>query len=108
MTTFDEREQAFETKFAHDAEMQFKANARRTRNLGLWAAHELGLEGEAAVEYAKSLMSLWLAHSGFEHVVERVVADARDRGRELAPEAVRREADRLLAESKAALMGQAG
>lgn len=108
MTTFDDREQAFEAKFAHDAEMQFKANARRTKNLGLWAGHELGMEGDEAVEYAKALMSHWLAHSGFEHVVDKVVADARERGREITPEQIRREGDRLLAEAKAALLGQAG
>ena len=43
MTTFDEREQAFEKKYAHDAEMQFKAEARRNKLLGLWAAGLMGL-----------------------------------------------------------------
>ena len=48
MSTFDERESAFENKFAHDAEMQFKAEARRNKLLGLWAAELLGKSGDDA------------------------------------------------------------
>ena len=56
MTTFNDRENAFENKFAHDAEMQFKAEARRNKLLGLWAAELLGKSGEAAAEYAKEVI----------------------------------------------------
>ncbi|NDH02760.1 MAG: DUF1476 domain-containing protein, partial [Marivivens sp.] len=52
MSTFDDREKAFEDKFAHDAEMQFKAEARRNKLLGLWAAELLGKSGEDANAYA--------------------------------------------------------
>ena len=48
MTTFDKREEGFEKKFAHDQELRFKANARRNKLLGLWAAEKLGLTGPAA------------------------------------------------------------
>ena len=56
MTTFDERENAFEAKYAHDADMQFKADARRNKLLGLWAAELMGLSGEAAANYAKEVV----------------------------------------------------
>ena len=53
MTTFDKREEGFEKKFAHDEELRFKANARRNKMLGLWAAEKLGLTGADAEAYAK-------------------------------------------------------
>jgi hypothetical protein len=52
MTTFDDRENAFEAKFAHDSEMQFRAEARRNKLLGLWAAELMGQSGDAAAAYA--------------------------------------------------------
>ena len=56
MTTFDKREEGFEKKFAHDEELLFKANARRNKLLGLWAAEKLGLSGDAANVYAKEVV----------------------------------------------------
>jgi hypothetical protein len=56
MTTFDKREESFEQKYAHDEELRFKATARRNRMLGRWAAEKLGMDGEAAENYAKELL----------------------------------------------------
>ena len=56
MTTFDKREEGFEKKFAHDEELRFKANARRNRLFGLWAAEKLGVSGDAANVYAKEVV----------------------------------------------------
>ncbi len=56
MTTFDKREEGFEKKFAHDEELRFKANARRNKLLGLWAAEKLGVSGDAANVYAKEVV----------------------------------------------------
>ena len=56
MTTFDKREEGFEQQFAHDEELRFKATARRNKLLGLWAAEKLGLSGDEAVAYAKSIV----------------------------------------------------
>jgi hypothetical protein len=56
MTTFDKREEGFEQKYAHEEELRFKATARRNKMLGLWAAEKLGLNGEAAENYAKELL----------------------------------------------------
>ena len=57
MTTFDDRENAFEAKFAHDTDMQFRAEARRNKLVGLWAADLLGKTDEAATEYAMSVVT---------------------------------------------------
>lgn len=75
MTTFDKREEAFEKKFAHDAELQFKAAARRDKLLGLWAAEKLGLTGDAAVEYAKSVVVADLEEVGDEDVFRKIRGD---------------------------------
>ena len=56
MTTFDDRKNAFEKKFAHDEELRFKATARRNKLLGLWAAGQLGQTGADADAYAKSVV----------------------------------------------------
>ena len=56
MTTFDKREQGFETQFAHEEEVRFKASARRNRLVGLWAAEKLGLAGSDAEAYAKAIV----------------------------------------------------
>jgi hypothetical protein len=57
MTTFDKREQGFEAKFVHDEELMFKATARSNKLLGLWAAAQLGLGGDAAADYATALVT---------------------------------------------------
>ena len=68
MSTFDDRERAFESKFAHDAEMQFKAEARRNKLLGLWAAGLLGKSAEDAAEYAKEVIKSDFEEPGHEDV----------------------------------------
>lgn len=75
MTTFDDRENAFENKFAHDAEMQFRAEARRNKLVGLWAAGLLGKSGDEAAEYAISVVAADFEEAGIEDVVRKVAAD---------------------------------
>lgn len=75
MTTFDEREQAFENMFAHDEEMQFKATARRNKLLGLWAAEKLGLTGADADSYAKDVIISDMEEVGDEDVIRKVKGD---------------------------------
>lgn len=74
MSTFNDREAAFEAKFAHDAEMQFKANARCNKQLGLWAAGLKGETDEAAAEFAKAVVKSDLEEAGHDDVVRTVVA----------------------------------
>ena len=75
MSTFDDRESAFEGKFAHDAEMQFKAEARRNKLLGLWAAGLLGKTGDAALDYAREVIKSDFAEAGDEDVYRKVAGD---------------------------------
>lgn len=106
MTTFDDREQAFEKKYAHDEEMRFKAEARRDKLLGLWAAELMGLEGEAAQEYARAVVIADLQEAGDEDVFRKVSADLEAKG--VSAEGLRGKMDELLAEAKAQLMSEKG
>ena len=80
MTTFDDRERAFETKFAHDAEMQFRAEARRNKLLGLWAAGLMGKSGDDANAYAREVIKSDFAEAGDDDVVRKVTKDLTDKG----------------------------
>ncbi len=80
MTTFDKREQGFEAKFAHDEEFVFKATARSNKLLGLWAAGQLGLNGDAAASYARSLVTDHLESRTMDDVVGKVSDDLAGRG----------------------------
>ncbi|MFV0408970.1 MAG: DUF1476 domain-containing protein [Paracoccus sp. (in: a-proteobacteria)] len=75
MTTFDDRENAYEAKFAHDADLQFKADARRNRLLGEWAAGLLGISGEEAKTYAMSVVSSDFEEAGDDDVLRKVAVD---------------------------------
>ena len=103
MTTFDDRENAFENKFAHDAEMQFKAEARRNKLLGLWAADLLGKTGDDADEYAKEVIKADFEEAGHEDVVRKVAGDL---GAKSDPDTIRAKMAELLVEAKAQLMAE--
>ena len=75
MTTFNDRERAYESKFAHDADLRFKAEARRNRLLGEWAAGQLGKTGDDARAYAMTVVSADFAEPGEEDVFRKVEAD---------------------------------
>ncbi len=80
MTTFDKREEGFEKKFAIDEEQKFKAEARRNRLLGLWAAAKLGLTGDAASAYAKTIVAAEFGEGGDADVVRKVMGDLAAKG----------------------------
>lgn len=75
MTTFDERERAFENRFAHEQDVQFQAIARRNRAIGLWAAERLGKSGALADAYAASVVATGIAQAGDAIVLEKIRAD---------------------------------
>ncbi|MCW1933942.1 DUF1476 domain-containing protein [Pararhodobacter zhoushanensis] len=75
MSTFDERENAFEAKYAHDAEMAFKASARRNKAIGQWAAALLGKTGDAVDAYAMEVISADFEEEGDEDVIRKLVRD---------------------------------
>ncbi|MGD0143736.1 MAG: DUF1476 domain-containing protein [Rhizomicrobium sp.] len=73
--SFDEREKAYEAKWAHDEELHFKVMARRNKLLGLWAASELGLSGAPADDYVKAAIQAGLIGKGADPVFEKIHAD---------------------------------
>jgi hypothetical protein len=75
MTTFDKREEGFEKKFAHDEELRFRANARRNKMLGHWAAEKLGLTGDEAAAYAKDVVMSDFEEAGDHDVFKKIRAD---------------------------------
>lgn len=103
MTTFDDRENAFESKFAHDAEMQFKAEARRNKLLGLWAAGLMGKSGDAADAYAKEVIKADFQEAGDDDVFRKVSGDLGDKSSEAE---VRAKMEQLMSEAKAQLMDE--
>ncbi|CCE00297.1 DUF1476 domain-containing protein [Bradyrhizobium sp. STM 3809] len=80
MTTFDKREDAFEKQFAHDEELKFKAEARRNKLLGLWAAEKLGKAGADADAYAKEVVAADFEEAGDADVVRKVLGDLSAKG----------------------------
>lgn len=101
MTTFDNRENAFENKFAHDAEMQFRAEARRNKLVGLWAAALLDKSGAEATEYAMTVVSADFEEAGHEDVVRKLVADLGDKA---SADVIRAKMIELLSVAKSELM----
>jgi hypothetical protein len=108
MTTFDNRENAFENMYAHDAEMQFKAEARRNKLLGLWAAEKMGLSGDAADAYAKSVVIEDLKEVGDEDVYRKVSADLAEKSANVPEDELRRRMQEFLSEAKTQLVSESG
>jgi hypothetical protein len=104
MTEFKEREKAFEAKYKQDQELQFKATARRNKLLGLWAAEQLGVTGEAAEAYAREVVAADFAKPGDSDVVEKVLGDFAAKGVEMTEHRLRTEMDRLMDEAKRQIM----
>jgi len=103
MSTFNDRERAFENKYAHDQEMQFKAVARRNKALGLWAAGLLGKTGQAAEDYAMEVIRADFEESGHEDVFRKVQADLQGKADEAM---IRTQMDKLLKDAKARLIAE--
>ena len=89
MTTFDDREKAFENMFAHDQEMQFRIQARRNRLLGEWAAVKMGLTPEETDAYAKSVVQADFEEAGDEDVIRKLVGDMTQAGVDIDEAGVR-------------------
>ena len=80
MADFDDRKKAFENKFAHDQELQFKVTARRNRLLGMWAADKMGLSEVEAENYAKEVVRADFEEAGDEDVVRKLLGDLTNAG----------------------------
>jgi hypothetical protein len=99
MTTFDKREEGFEKRFALDEEQKFKAEARRNKLLGLWVAEKLGLSGEAASDYARTVVAADFEEAGDGDVVRKVMRDLAAKGVAITEAELRAKMDELMAQA---------
>jgi hypothetical protein len=99
MTTFDKREEGFEKKFALDEEQKFKAEARRNKLLGLWAAEKLGITGDAASAYAKEVVAADFEEAG--DVLHKVLKDLTAKGGAITEAELRVKMDELMVQAVA-------
>lgn len=104
MTTFDQREKAFEKKFEHDQDLQFKATARKNKMLGLWAAGLMGKTGADADAYSKEVVMADLEKPGDSDVIGKLVKDLAAAGKATDEQTVRKHSERFLTEAKAQIM----
>ena len=96
MSTFDKREDSFEKRFVHEQELQFRAEARRNKLLGLWAAEKLGKTGAEAQAYANALIAAEAKPDAFELVFERVRKDFEEAGVAQSDHQIRRTMEEFL------------
>ena len=104
MTTFDNRENAFENMFARDEEMAFRVTARRNRLVGQWAAAKMKLTPEETDAYAKAVVQADFEEAGDEDVVRKVVSDLAAAGCDVDETAVRQALEEQMIEARRQLM----
>lgn len=108
MGNFDDREKAFERKFAQDEDLRFRASVRRNKLVGLWAAAQFGIDGDAAETYAKEVISADFEEAGDDDVVRKLLADFRARDIEMSEHSIRRRLEEAMDEARAQLMASEG
>ncbi len=107
MTTFQDREKAFEDKYKHDQDLQFKVEVRRNKLLGLWIAEEcLGRGGAEAEAYAKEVVSSDFEEPGDSDVVRKISGDLEKQGVELSEHRLRKKMVELMGEAKQQIMAE--
>lgn len=104
MSQFDDRKSGQETKFQLEQELEFKAQARRAKLLGLWAAGLMGLQGDAANDYAKSVVVADLEEAGVEDLFRKVRGDLDQHAVQLSDHQIRAKMDECLAEARASVL----
>ena len=107
MTTFDHRENAFENKFAHDADLHFKITARRNKLLGHWAAEKMGLTPEETTAYATAVIQADFEEAGDEDVVRKLMGDLTSAGVEIDDAAIRSALEEKMIEARRQFIEQA-
>ena len=100
MSDFDDRRRGQETKFQLDQELEFKAQARRAKLVGLWAAGLMGLSGEEADAYAKSVVIADLEEAGTEDLFRKIRADFDGASVQLSDHQIRSKMEEALAEAR--------
>jgi len=106
MTTFDDREKAFEQKYKHDQELQFKVEVRRNKLLGLWVAEMLDLKGDDAQAYAKEVVSADFEEPGDADLVRKVLADLEAKNVDMNEHRLRKKMDELTVVAKTQIMNE--
>jgi hypothetical protein len=96
MSGFDKRREGYESKFAHDEELKFKATARRNKLLGLWAADKLGISADQADAYAKEVVKADFEEAGDDDVFRKIRKDFDAKGVQLSDHQIRREMEDLM------------
>ncbi len=104
MDSLNDRKKAFEKKFAHDAEMIFKAEARRNRTLAEWIGEKWGMTSDETEKYGVTLIGADLKEAGDDDVIQKVLADAKERGTSIDEAELRAKSEELLNVAKAELM----
>ncbi len=99
MTTFDDRQKGFEKKFAHDADLKFKAESRRNKMLAEWAGTKMGMSGAALDDYVKAVRRADLAEKGDDDVLRKVSKDLADKGVNVSESDIRKMMDEYLAKA---------
>ncbi|MCJ2178139.1 DUF1476 domain-containing protein [Novosphingobium album (ex Hu et al. 2023)] len=107
MTSFQDRERAEEAKFAHDAETQFRIQARRNRLVGEWAAERMSLSQAEAEAYAKSVVQADFEEAGDEDVIRKLLGDLTAAGVDSSEAEVRAALEAKQVEARRAFLGEA-
>jgi hypothetical protein len=106
MTTFNKREKAFEDKYKHDQDLQFKVEVRRNKLLGLWVAEMLGLSGADAAAYAKEVVKADFEEPGDADLVRKILGDTQPKNVDLSEHRLRKKMAELTAVAKEQIMGE--
>jgi hypothetical protein len=106
MTTFNDREKAFEDKYKHDQELQFKVEVRRNKLLGLWVAEMLGLSGADAEAYAKEVVAADFEEPGDADLIRKIQGDTQPKNIDLSEHRLRKKMDELVAVAKEQIMSE--
>ena len=106
MTQFDDRQRAFESKFAHDEEMKFRVLARRNRLLGEWAARKMGLSQEETDSYAKDVVRADFEEAGDEDVIRKLLGDLTSAGVEIDDATIRQTLEHKSVEARRQIIEQ--
>ncbi|HEY4199920.1 MAG TPA: DUF1476 domain-containing protein [Devosiaceae bacterium] len=106
MAIFSDREKGEEAKFAHDATLRFKAEARRNKLLGIWAAELLGLDAEAAKAYAAEVVASDFQEAGDEDVFRKVAGDVKAKGLAVTDDVIRQKMAQLVAVAREQVLNE--
>ena len=106
MSGFDSRKDAFEEKFAHDEKLDFAVEARASKIFGLWIAEQIGLEGDDAETYAKTVVEANLEEAGFEDIYRKVRPDLVEKGVTISDHILEVEMGKAVANAKEQLRSE--